>query len=198
MFDSLTSTEHLSPDNIVTFDDLETFSILATSDSQYGHYHAHFSVTLDDYPGFAAQTLSLPAEVVPFCAGSLFTEVNPVLFNEAPSGTYQESDIFTSYTHELSTVYSDYCGPTILELNPGVAAIPYLTLEQPGLLKFAPVATDAPGTFTHIIRAKLQNYSSVFVDFPFDVTIINCQVLDFFATKPEPDPPTLRQNLATP
>lgn len=155
MFDSLTSTEHSPPDDIVSFDDLDTFSTLATSEAQYGHYQVHFSVTLDDYPGFSAQTLSLPAEVVPHCEGSVFTELIANLFEVGPQSSFQQMEIFSSYTHVLSGVYVDYCGPVVLELDPGITPPDYLSLEQPGLLKFHPTATDPLGTFIHHIRAKL-------------------------------------------
>jgi len=35
--------------------------------AQYGHYSIDFGVTLDDYPGFTKQVLTLPFEVIPDC-----------------------------------------------------------------------------------------------------------------------------------
>ena len=66
-FERLTSTEHASPASIVTFDGAETFSVLSTDATQYGHYSIDFGVTLDYYPGFTKQVLILPFEVIPDC-----------------------------------------------------------------------------------------------------------------------------------
>jgi len=76
-----------------------------------------------------------------------------------------------------------------------VGIAPYLTLTQPDLLEFAPSIGDAFGVHPHQVRVSLRDDSSVFEDFDFSVEIIDCSVIDFYATEPQPDLPASRVDL---
>ena len=123
----------------------------------------------------------------------MFSALASIDFNVAAFGTFQSQTL--SFTHSYIGVYSDFCGPLKIDLVGTAVSAPYLTLTQPDLLEFAPSSGDAVGVHPHQIRVSLRDESSVFEDFDFSVEIIDCSVIDFYATEPQPDPPVSRVDL---
>jgi hypothetical protein len=84
------------------------FDLYGDNSGQYGVYEGTFSVTLADYPDFAAQSFTLAAEIVPNCLGSVITTVS--LNDMATPMNSIVKQTFGAYTHSEQGTYDSYCG----------------------------------------------------------------------------------------
>lgn len=179
----VTSAVFTAPDAIANFDGIDTYSIVASKDSQWGNYEIVFGVTLDLYPDFAMQENSFSVQVVPDCASQTVKTLSTVSFDRTVMGHIQTIDFDGFYTYDYLGAYNNYCGPLEFVLDPaGATGGGHLTFDGVSRLTLAPTkGAHTDGVYTHTLRARLQDWISVFVDTLFVTDVYSCDVTTHYA-----------------